>query len=77
MHNNTEKPINGQVLLNHFSQLKDPRARGRTLHNLIDIIVITICAIICGAEQWVEVAEFGMQRIDWFKQYIELPNGIP
>lgn len=73
----TRKPINGQVLVSHFSKLRDPRVRGRTLHNLIDIIVITICAIICGAEQWSEVAEFGVQRIDWLKQFLKLPHGIP
>ena len=77
MQDDTLKSINGQVLLNHFSKLKDPRVRGRTLHKLIDIIVITICAIICGAEEWAQVAEFGMQRKEWLKQFLELPNGIP
>ena len=61
----------------HFSQLEDPRLDCQKLHQLMDIIVIAICAVICGAETWVDIANFGQARKEWFKKYLELPNGIP
>lgn len=73
----TEPSLNGQAVLNAFLPLCDPRIRGRCLHRLIDIIFITICAILCGAKHWNEIEEFGRQRITWLKQYIKLENGIP
>jgi predicted transposase YbfD/YdcC len=68
---------NGQVLIDAFSKLDDPRVRGRCLHRLTDIIFITVCAIICGAQHWNEISEFGLQRIEWLKQFIKLEHGIP
>lgn len=64
-------------LIYFFEQLPDPRVEGRCKHELIDIVVISICALLCGAESWVEIAEFGRQRIGWFKKYLKLDNGIP
>lgn len=61
----------------HFSKLEDPRLDRQKLHQLLDIIVIAICAVICGAETWVDIANFGKARIEWFKKFLELPNGIP
>jgi hypothetical protein len=43
----------------------------------MDIIVLAICAVICGAETWVDIENFGRARIEWFKKFLELPNGIP
>jgi len=43
----------------------------------LDIIGLTICAVVCGADNWVEVAEFGKAREEWLKTFLELPNGIP
>ncbi len=67
MSQNTEPFIDGQALMNAFSSLRDPCTQGRCLHRLSDIIFITICAIICGAQHWNEIEEFGHQRIAWFK----------
>jgi predicted transposase YbfD/YdcC len=61
----------------HFTTLKDPRRSNRRLHRLLDIIVITICAVICGAKTWPEVATFGQRRRRWLKRFLRLPNGIP
>lgn len=77
MEQNTYTKINGQVLIDFFSQLDDPRVRGRCLHKLIDVIIITVCAIMCGAKHWNEIAEFGRHRLHWLKGFLELPNGIP
>lgn len=61
----------------HFSKLEDPRLDRQKLHQLMDIIVIAICGVICGGETWVEIANFGQAREEWFKKFLELPNGIP
>ena len=61
----------------HFSDITDPRVVGRSDHKLLDIIVIAICAVICGAEGWTDVEQFGEVKEKWLRQYLELPNGIP
>jgi predicted transposase YbfD/YdcC len=61
----------------HFSDLEDPRIDRTKLHLLSDILVIALCAVICGAEGWVDIETFGQAKLEWFKQFLELPNGIP
>lgn len=61
----------------HFGELKDPRIERSRLHNLMDILVIAISAVICGADTWVDVASFGRAKAKWFEGFLELPNGIP
>ena len=61
----------------HFSKIIDPRIDRSKRHNLIDIIVIAICAIICGADGWEGMETYGEAKYDWLKTIIELPNGIP
>lgn len=60
-----------------FGDLSDPRVQGRCAHRLVDIILIAVCAVLCGAESWSEVEEFGQVKENWLKKYLELPNGIP
>jgi predicted transposase YbfD/YdcC len=66
-----------KTLVEHFSGITDPRVDRTKRHKLIDILVIAICATICGAEGWEEFELFGQSKIDWFKRFLELPNGIP
>ena len=61
----------------HFGSIQDPRIDRQKLHLLLDIIVIAICASICGADKWEDVETFGKAKKDWFKTFLELPNGIP
>jgi predicted transposase YbfD/YdcC len=61
----------------HFRKLKDPRRAHRKRHLLMDIIVIALCAVICGANDWQQVVTFARKRYDWLKSFLELPNGIP
>jgi predicted transposase YbfD/YdcC len=61
----------------HFTKLKDPRRTHRRLHLLQDIIVIALCAVIAGAQDWQEIALFGRNRRDWLGRFLSLPNGIP
>lgn len=64
-------------IVEHFTDLEDPRIDRTKRHKLIDIIVIAICAVICGADSWVEIAEYGRAKLGWFRTFLELPNGIP
>jgi len=66
------------VIEEHFQSLQDPRRVTINLrHKFIDILVIAICAIICGADGFVAIAEFGKAKEQWFRTFLELPNGIP
>ncbi len=67
---------NGFSISNPFANLDDPR-KYNIRHNLIDIITIAICAITCGAQNWVDVEQYGKSKYDWLKQFLQLPNGIP
>jgi predicted transposase YbfD/YdcC len=63
----------------HFAEMKDPRIGRRVNHYLHEIIIVTICAVLCGADDWVAVAEFGQAKEDWLKEKLKLklPYGIP
>jgi predicted transposase YbfD/YdcC len=60
----------------HFASLSDPRS-SNARHLLSDILVIAVCAVICGAEGWEDIEEYGKAQAVWFKQVLELPHGIP
>lgn len=64
-------------LLRFFDALEDPRMERTKLHSLSDILFITICAVLCGADGWTEVQLFGESRLTWLKTFLDLPNGIP
>lgn len=57
--------------------LSDPRVEGRCEHRLLDIIAITVLAVLCGADDWTDIEEFGQTRADWLQMFLELPHGIP
>jgi predicted transposase YbfD/YdcC len=61
----------------HLGKVKDPRIGNATRHKLIDILVIAICAVVCGADGWSDVALFGRSKQKWLKTFLELPHGIP
>ena len=71
-----EPPASVASLSEHFSSLPDPREAGLVEHKLLDIITMAVCGVICGADSWVEVEEFGKARYEWLKGFLELPNGI-
>ncbi len=63
-------------LLTHFTVLPDPRAHN-VCYKLADILVIAICAVICGADSFVEIEQYGQGKRAWLETFLELPNGIP
>lgn len=66
-----------EKLLTHMSVLDDPRVLGRSEHKLLDIMVISVIAIIAHAESWYEIEAFAKAKQDWLKKFLELPNGVP
>ena len=67
----------GISLVEQFDELEDPRIERTKCHQLRDIIVIAICAVICGADNWVEIEEFGRSKQEWLEKLLGLPHGIP
>ena len=64
-------------LLDHFAALDDPRVERTKRHALLDMVTIAVCAVICGADSWVEVEAFGKAKRSWLGSFLALPNGIP
>ena len=64
-------------IVEHFEELVDPRIERQKQHKLIDILVLAICAVFCGAHDWVAVETFGKAKEAWFRRFLELPYGIP
>ena len=69
--------LGGSSIAEQFGELEDPRDDRGVRHELLDIIVIAICAVICGADSWVEVETFGNAKLAWFRKFLALPHGIP
>ena len=64
-------------LLDHFRDLEDPRWDRYRLHKLDDLLFITICAVICGADGWEDIEEFAHAKEEWLRRHLELPGGLP
>lgn len=60
-----------------FTRLRDPRRRHLRRHLLLDLVVLTLCAVIAGANDWQQVVTFGRERRAWLQTFLALPNGIP
>jgi predicted transposase YbfD/YdcC len=67
----------GASIVDCFAGMEDPRCAYLRLHKLVDMVVVAICAILCGADNWVEVADFGVARYDWLRKFLQLSCGIP
>jgi predicted transposase YbfD/YdcC len=63
-------------LCDHFAELTDPRT-GKVTHPLLNVITIAVCAVICGADDFVAIAEFGRLKRKWLAKFLDLTNGIP
>ncbi len=69
--------LKAETLFESLSKVDDPRREHQKFHSLFDILVISICAVICGAEHWTEMEEFGEAKQEWLATFLELENGIP
>ena len=61
----------------HFAAVPDPRIERTKRHQLLDIITIAICAVLCGADSWVDVEVFGQAKLTWLRTFLALPHGHP
>ena len=69
--------MNAVDLMNKLSVIYDPRQQWKVDHKLMDILLLTICAVIAGCEGWEEIEDFGNERLDWLKKYGTFDNGVP
>ena len=69
--------MNGLSLLDHLAIINDPRQQWKIEHKLSDILFLAIVAVIGGAEGWEEIEDFGVDHLEWLKQYGDFDNGIP
>ena len=60
-----------------FTEIKDPRVDRTKKHLLKDILVISILAVIAGAEGWEDLENYGLSKQQWLEEFLELPHGIP
>ena len=58
-----------KTLVEHFSVLEDPRDPSRLRHLLIDVLIVAITAVLCGADSWTEIEEFGRSNEPWFRKF--------
>jgi predicted transposase YbfD/YdcC len=70
-------PMDDSSLMHYFSTMTDPRINRRKRHELLEIIVIAILAVICGADSWTEVEQFGKSKVKWLRTFLTLRHGIP
>lgn len=64
-------------LSDYFQSIRDPRLERKKRHSLHDVLMIAACAMLCGVETFTEMEEFGNAKEEWFRSFLELPNGIP
>jgi predicted transposase YbfD/YdcC len=74
MHHN---PTSTRSLKTHFQSIPDPRTGPAQRHELLDILLIAVCSMLCGAESFADMALFGRCQWAWFKTWLALPRGIP
>jgi predicted transposase YbfD/YdcC len=75
--NTTPNPSTPRSLIAHFQELPDPRINRTKDHDLIDVLVIAICTLLCAGESFNDMEDFGVAKQDWFKTFLGLRNGIP
>ena len=63
-------------IMTHFSVLVDPRIDHTREHKLVDILVIALSAVICGAEHFTEMETFGKAKETWFRTFLEKPPSV-
>jgi predicted transposase YbfD/YdcC len=69
--------VRSLAMASHFRELEDPRIERTRRHSLVDILCLSICAVIAGAEGWEDIEEFGRQKEAWLRRHLRLENGIP
>jgi predicted transposase YbfD/YdcC len=78
-HNHDAAPLpqDPASILEHFAVLPDPRRDHRRIHQLDEIVFMAICAVLCGADSWLDIADYAESKFDWLKTFLTLPGGVP
>jgi predicted transposase YbfD/YdcC len=69
--------VNVEAIGSYFESLSDPRHTRNRKHRLVDIVVIAVCGIVCGCDGPTAIHRWAANRLDWLRQFLALPNGIP
>ncbi len=64
-------------LLDHFATLQDPRVERNQRHALLDIVLLTVCAVVSGADGWEAIEDFGREKLEWLRRFALFGNGVP
>ena len=70
-------PHDPASILDQFAALPDPRREQGRIHQLDEIVFMAICAVLCGADSWLEITDYSHSKIDWLKTFLTLPGGVP
>lgn len=70
-------PTTKTTLHEAFDGLQDPRQAWKVEHPLVNLILLTVCGTLCGADNWVEIEDFGYAQQSWLGEYLDLTAGIP
>src|SRR6266852_1487497 len=66
-----------ELFTGSFGKLTDPRIHRTRRHALLDILIVALCATLGGANGWADIERFGKAKLTFFRQFLDLPNGIP
>jgi len=66
-----------RTLVEHFQYVQDYRENHNKRHLLVDVIAVTVCCVICGANNFVEIQTIANEKLEWLRTFLSLPNGIP
>lgn len=64
-------------LLALFSTVEDPRQAGKVRHPLNELLLLAFCAVLCGCDTWVEMEDFGRDRLRWLRRFSPYAAGVP
>ncbi len=65
------------TILNYFSDIEDPRQKGKVIHSLDKIFLICICGMLCGADEWEAIEEYAENKKEWFAKFVDMSDGVP
>jgi predicted transposase YbfD/YdcC len=77
MHHMATQWVNVEAIGSYFESLSDPRHTRNRKHRLVDIVVIAVCGIVCGCDGPTAIHRWAANRLDWLRQFLALPNGVP
>jgi predicted transposase YbfD/YdcC len=73
----TDSSFSPASILEHFALLPDPRREHGLIHRLDEVVFLAICGVLCGADSWQAIADYGESKLDWLGTFLALPGGVP